>query len=238
MKPILLSLAFALPLAAAPAAHAATVQIDSVVAAWQNVVGGTDVETFATGAGVSVRWGEPVNPLNKSGLDFTPGEPGAVDVETPFDLGRFSHFNFQQFIFTGANSVELALTVEGSVIATAQPFTALSVILFTIEETQNATPCPPWQISATPCDDRITPTLLPAVSTPIDIGGTDYFFSIAGFFVGTEESLVFITEEDRRSDATLRGIITADVGVIPLPATGWLLLGGLAGLGLLRRRRT
>jgi len=241
MKPALFALAVALPLAAAPA-QASSVSITGISAIWQNAVtaalGGPYVEIFSTGSTASIRWGDPVDPNNKSGLDFTPVSPGDVDVDTPFDLGRFTHYNFQQFISTGVTNVELALTVVGTVLATSEDFNVLSTILFDIEETPNtAGTCPDWQISATPCDDRISATLLPAASTPIDIGGVDYFFSIAGFFVNDVETSVFITEEDKRSDATLRGVLTANPSVIPLPASGLLLLGGLAGLGLLRRRR-
>ena len=66
------------------------------------------------------------------------------------------------------------------------------------------------------------------------------------FLVGTstfrlQMSDVFATcqMDDCISYATVTGlnVVPAEVNVIPLPAAGWLLLGGLAGLGLMARRK-
>lgn len=128
------------------------------------------------------RWGlaasgSTTDQNQRSGVGFQPTPAGAVDVNSTFQLGALTHFNFP--IYYAANSVDMTVYVtltDGSTLLTDGPVP----VRINITETPNeglAANCP--FPSAAPCSDRITYTLpQPTVIHTVD---HTYALSLLGF---------------------------------------------------------
>lgn len=220
------------------AAPASALTITSIDGDWQNAspaVSGVGTDT--------IRWGNDAG-FGRSGYDFD-ATPTSFEIEadTGFVLGTFTHLNFP---VTGnvLEAVELSVsfTIEG--VATA----ITSVFDFAHLETDNHlrsnwTPrsvgCANGQMNGTGvnvngCADRVTATHNEASTETFTIGATTYILEILGFQHENELMTDFWTVERQTNVSQLMAIFRTVDGpeppAVPLPASGLLLLGGLAAL--------
>jgi hypothetical protein len=243
-----LAAAFCLFATLAPRTASATLfTIQNVTYDWTGTIGGVGVVERTVGTREEIRWGTPLvgDPNNvdiKSGLGMDKDFgvfgtlPFTVSDNQNFPLGKLSHFNHPIVFGTHATSAFLNVTasiqVESQNIV-AGPFS----FRFDIEETFNEVPCPSFQQSGTPCDDRITPfSVLPQTFA---WDGKQFTITITGFCVTcTGESLLpaFITEEGGVRNAFLVAQIVVTSAVAEPEALA-LFGPALAGFAALRRRR-
>jgi hypothetical protein len=196
-------------------AYAAPLTIDAASAEWTAVDGGVNISGLGTN---EVRWGIPFNDPNdpNSGLRFDViGVPTNVGTFTPFALGELTHINFVVEIPT-ASGATLAIDMT---ITNGNSDSAMFSFDLDIEETPNVAPCPAFQVSATPCDDRITfPNAI--ASETITIDGVEFNLALLGFGpTANNISSEFITQEGQESSTTLWAELTSDEDpVITAPA--------------------
>ena len=217
-------------------ATAGTVTINSISGVWQN----SDPVSGISGLGTErIRWGTNEG-SGRSSYKFdaadTPIEPTEGD---DFDLGEFTHFN-KPISGTLLRSVDLLVTIGFSIDGNAQT-PVESLFSFTHDETPNEDDLEDCKYpgSVTRCDDLVTATLNLGSTQSFFLDGIEYVFTISGFEVGGSTLTSFLTKERADNTATLKArYVTKDsVEVIPLPAAGWLLLAGVAGLAAMRRKK-
>ncbi|MDB9377527.1 THxN family PEP-CTERM protein, partial [Nodularia sphaerocarpa] len=199
-------------LANAIPAVAANLTLNSVTGSWTNPIGGGGT---VNGVGTNeIRWGTPaLFASEQSGFKFDGAAPpsASISTENNFLLGTFTHFNFP--VNGGANAVDLDVSLN---IGSIQNFK----YTFNIQETSNGlflSSCPSFQISNTPCDDRIT-FGSGFTDRTFFIDEEEYTLQLAGFS-STADSLnpisSLVTEERRASTAFLFGRITTPVNNEP-----------------------
>lgn len=222
---------------AASAASISDIKITSIVASWQNPVPAT-VSVDNSGDTKEARWGVPATAAGQSGYDFTAETtPVTVSAEVAFDLGEFVHIN--QPIRPGGSlqTIELVLDIAGELVDDPSVMFSLSSVFdFTHLETPNRAPCLPGSVSV--CDDLVTVALNVGKSTSFEYDSVKYFFSVTGFEVAGVSVTEFLTAEGANNPAILRGVFTAKVNEVPLPAAGWMLLAGLGALAAAARKRS
>lgn len=244
---------------AAASAQAATVQMNvtNVVGKWTAWTDGKSVTTTATGANpAELRWGKGDK---KSGYDFTGLAPSGPHAEgEDFNLGIFKHLNYPidaGSSITGATlEVSYSVYVDGDT-STLQSYT--SVFEFKHWETDNGskdwwgnwsnpTTCANGKkngsgVNESGCADRVTAKLNAGLSDAIKTENGKYYLTVSGFSYSGEEMDEFWTKENATNSATLKASFTHERNVqpapVPLPAAGFLLLGGLGALGAASRRR-
>ncbi|MEO9823386.1 MAG: THxN family PEP-CTERM protein [Paracoccaceae bacterium] len=215
-------------------AMAASLSINSIDGVWQNATPSVD------GEGTNqIRWGAPAYDNGPSGYDFDPSGDMTVLDETSFVLGTFTHLNFP-ILAPGLTNVDLALSfmIEGVSDAITTVFS------FDHWETHNeASVCANGDgqrvgvNNSFGCADLVSATLNDAQSETFDIDGVTYVLDITGFQHEGELMTSFWTEENATNEAHLLGSFRVVPTEVPLPASGMLLLGGLAGIAMVRRRR-
>lgn len=175
-----------------------------------------DLITCPTGD-AQIRWGQPADPTDKSGLGFTK-EPGhLLAYNTPFKLGTLTHFNWPTLAGTSATGAQLSIHV------TVTPSLGGALIVdddaavpFSIDETPNyedytVTPpitCPYPSAAGNPCSDRVT-----FGTATFHIGSststTVYDLHITGFVAPGTTTQVneLISNESQSSSAELWGLL-------------------------------
>jgi hypothetical protein len=222
---------------------AAALTITSIDGDWQNA------SPSVSGAGTSsIRWGKSAG-YGKSGYDFN-ATPTSFDVntDTGFVLGDFTHLNFP-ITGTVLQSVELAVTFTIQGVAPA----ITSVFNFSHLETPNylsknwvpqTATCANGGangsgVNVNGCADRVVATNNVATSQTFTIGATTYVLEITGFLKDGKLLTDFWTVERQTNTAQLwaifRAVDTQEPPAVPLPASGLLLLGGIAALFARRR---
>ncbi len=233
----------------ASGAMASGVSIDQIGAIWQNptgsaITGGNfavdngDGDPAVGGETVTIFWGSPTTTQGgRSGYSFNPTDVSfPATADSPFALGEFIHFNRPIFESGGdLSTVELNFVFGGT--PNLGSFTSFGAIFdFTHDETLNdADECP---ADSPPCNDLVTVSAVGGASESVRVGQEVYTFTLLGFSpTGVEGSFSnqFSTVEGLNNSSSLWAVYT--VAPIPLPAAGWLLVGGLGALGVAARRR-
>ena len=214
---------------------AASLSIQSIDGVWENADPGV------SGEGTSdIRWGKSSKRHGKqSGYDFDAADDLTVEHETSFVLGTFTHLNFpiRQPVLTSVD-LSFSFMVDGLADAITTFFS------FDHWETPNqASECanggaPGEGVNNSyGCADRVTATVNNAQSEVFEIAGVTYALDITGFQYEDAFFTEFWTYENASNSAHLLGSFRVVPREVPLPASGLLLLGGLAGLAMARRRR-
>lgn len=242
---------------------ASAITITSISGIWQSAdvqagkIKGSD--NAANGVGTSsISWGDVPKkgnyPLSAYSFDATE-TPFATAPDTAFDLGVFTHSNNP--IWTKGemlNGAELALSF--SIEGTTDVFK--SVFTFTHWETPNEHKnCADGGkrgkgVNANGCADNVSVSLNEALSESFVVGGMEYVLDITGFLHEGNLLDSFWTKEKAENSAILQAsykLISDNnpddpqddpndntPSEVPLPASGLLLLGGLAGLAMKRRK--
>lgn len=216
-------------------AMAASLSLSSIDGVWENAGAGV------SGQGTSeIRWGDPYydESGDPSGYDFEAAGDLTVEDGTMFTLGTFTHLNFpidQPVLETVDLSLSFMIDGVASAIST--------VVSFAHWETPNwSSVCANGEsksvgVNANGCADQVTATLNEGNSETFQIEGVTYALDISGFLHGGDLLSDFWTREDATNEALLIGSIRAIPSEVPLPASGLLLLGGLAGMAMARRRQ-
>lgn len=224
---------FVAALTIAAPAMSASLTIQSIDGDWQNAT--PDV----TGEGTSqIRWGTPAG-YGQSGYDFDAAGDMSVEDETSFVLGTFTHLNFP---IRGTLLTSVELSVQFMVDGVADAIT--SVFSFDHWETYNqANTCANGAgqgvgVNSNGCADRVTATSNEGMSEEFTIDGITYVLDVTGFLYDGELMDDFWTSETMTNEAQLLASFrVVPPSEVPLPASGLLLLGGVAGLAMARRRR-
>ncbi len=210
------------------AVNAASVNINTMSAAWNNAM--PNNVTNLQGEGTStLSWGTG-NPQSSYVFDVmtTP----ALNVSNPFDLGTFTHNNYP-ITGTFLQSVDLDITVSGDIDGTA--FSIVRTFTFTHTETSNvSSQCPG---DPNPCPDKVDFDNDYSATEVVDMNGDLYTIILSGFQQGGVPVTSFLTQEGQANSAILQASWEIVPAPVPLPAAGVLLLGAVGGLGALRARR-
>lgn len=223
-------------------ANALGVDINGITGTWLSATG---APSTTTGVGTSeLRWGDEA-PGDKSGYDYVAAETPIENIapNAVFGLGTFRHLNKPIFppSITGA---VLQLVIDLDIGGTLETIT--QTYEFSHDETpNNANPCAyaganGQGVNIFGCADRVKATInLAASDSFMDSMGNEYVFTINGFEVEGSTFTEFLTVEGKTNEAVLKGSYTLkqNIGVVPVPAAGLLLLTVVAGIGVLSRRK-
>ncbi|MDD5645874.1 MAG: choice-of-anchor K domain-containing protein, partial [Candidatus Bipolaricaulis sp.] len=157
----------------------------------------------------AIYWGQSTG-YGQSGFEFNGSTGASFNSGQPFVIGTFIHHNKP---ITGDVPTAMDLEVTLHFVNPAVSPDPVFEYAITFEETPNTRylrDCPAWQVSSTPCDDRV---VFPA-STGNEtfwVGDSLYELEILGFVLtptGTSPALEFITEERQDNVAYLVGRLT------------------------------
>ena len=246
MKAVFAAIAALFWFGAAHTAQASQVTILSIDSSWVSASvidrrpGGVENAGLSGVGSNTLKWGEPFpGHTEQSGFVFD-HERGLVNSEVKanslFNVGTFTHINRVIHCDEHLDVARLKMTVTASFDGLVRTFE--TYYKFDLWETpNNDDPCAnmgrngvPDTVNQNGCADRVRLLKDDSAAETFTHNGRVYSFELFGFEGGSE----FWTIEDRENHAWLRARFT--VTEVPLPAGAWLLLGGLAGLAMVRRR--
>lgn len=222
-------------------ADAATVTLNSVSGAWTSTVPVAGV----TGEGSNeIRWGTAAEGGSRSGYRFTGvAEGGTYNIDQVFSAATFTHFN-QPITGTALESAMLKVDFDVTIAnKESRDLVLSSVFNFDHWETPNvAEPCADGGrnntgVNVNGCADRVAFALNRGSSDSVDINGVLHVLTLTGFVIAGNPATEFWTREFSNNTAEIRGVLTAQSTVVPVPAALPLLLTALASLGVVRYRR-
>ena len=215
-------------------AQAVSFTVDNISGTWDNIQG---TSTF-NGTGTNqVRWGSPATTAGQSGFDFNSASNSlSISSGSNFVIGELTHLNFPVWGGTAASGADLQLSMAIDGVTQGFDYS------FTIDETTNSAGiCPEFQISGTPCDDKIDFTSAFSSKTFLK-DGFNYSLELLGFSSTTDglsPVSSFITEEHKASSAFLVARFVKDDSDVSVPeptSAAALLLIGLVSTRIRRRQ--
>lgn len=211
--------------------------ITAIDGAWQNS------NPTVAGEGTSqIRWGVSAG-FGQSGYDFNAATTDMdVDAGEMFVLGTFDHRNMPVYgPFLDKVDLAVSFSIQGVSGAISSLFSFEH--LETLNAQSNCDNGQRWGVgvNVNGCADRVNATLNLGKSESFEIDGVSYVMDILGFQYDGSLMTDFWTVEKRINSAQLLAMFRVLQGQeeppseVPLPASGLLLLAGVAGLALKRR---
>lgn len=221
-------------------AMADTLQLSELSFSFTDATGtnGNFTSDATAGNPATLYWGVPAEDGgDQSGYKIAAGDPvpsSGVDVDTEFDFGTFTHYN-QPILLNAGTLTGVNLNVSANV---SNNNVVIGAVTFQFGLQHDETPniednCPD---QSNPCDDIVKISMLNTTDT-FTLGTIEYTLNLSGFIQDGVEVSTFTSSEGGTNTAGLRGIFTADVPAVPLPAAGWMLFAGLGGLAAMKRRK-
>ena len=231
MKSIFATLTVMAGVSAATTVEALTVT--SVDGIWQNA------SPAVSGEGTDqIRWGTQWKDYDLSGYDFNATSTDFEAYEgASFVIGTFDHLNFP-VTGTFLETVDLAVsfTIAGLGEAITSTFSFAHLESYNWAKTCANGAANYQGVNSEGCADRVSATLNLGKTESFMIDGVTYVLDILGFHYEGELMSEFWTVEKEVNSAELVAVFrTLPPSEIPLPASGLLLLAGVAGLFAKRR---
>ncbi|MDH3511055.1 MAG: PEP-CTERM sorting domain-containing protein [Gammaproteobacteria bacterium] len=211
-------------LSAADSAHALTINMSFIEAAWSNVV--IDTPNTLTGEGTNeITWNMPSNDGDHSGFRFNHFSQLSTQTNTEFSLGEFTYFNYPAMgedLDTADLYIHSVLDIAGTVV------TADSLnVPFSLHQISGNCGNPNCT------RDQVKLKGARSIGT-FNAGGIAYSLDILGFRTNGQLKNVLHVFDNDRSTASLIARFTPTA--IPEPGTFGLLLVGFTALFWSRRR--
>jgi hypothetical protein len=237
--------------------QAAQIKILSIDSSWdvKSIVDLRGGNGNLTGNGTNeIRWGQSFpGHQGRSGFRFNETAEGTShDANTLFNVGVFTHMNRVIYQDQYMERAQLNMQVRASFDGVERTF--VTSYMFSLWETPNfANPCANGEknnlnshgkptgggsfLNQSGCADRVQLLKNDSLTDQFTHNGLTYSFELFGFDSGAE----FWTIEDLDNDTWLKARFNVTglppLTPVPLPAGVWLLMGGLGGLALFKRRR-
>ena len=241
-------------------AQAATLSINDISPSFYGADGGTNVQYDSDGGHAAVTWGlgrdrEDLSPSDSSGYEADVGQaPEEVSDGVWFEFASFTHNNNLIYYNSAIDSVNFDVTLDLSVdFEDGNGVQDIGLQTFSFDVLHNETPNNPDDgvcdsarpdrdsdpINSAGCADVVD--IIGDVSgATLIVSGYELTLSIIGFLdeaTGEFNSSFFSAERASNTRILIAEFTVSSLTTVPVPAGGLLLLGGLAGLGALRRRR-